>query len=197
MTERNSKGTARDDTSPTVHDIFERRLQESVLQKTVEVYPERERRELLHQIDDLARRLDSLIEATHKVREGLSLDILLTRLIALVTDAFGADRSSLFLYDAESKELFSRIAQGDLVNEIRFPADAGVAGAVFQSGEPAIILNAYTDPRFNSAIDTETGYHTHNILCVPVRTRAGDIIGVTEVLNKVQGDFTTGDSALL
>ena len=200
MTERNSKGTARDDTSPTapaVHDIFERRLQESVLQKTVEVYPEHERRELLHQIDDLARRLDSLIEATHKVREGLSLDILLTRLIALVTDAFGADRSSLFLYDAESKELFSRIAQGDLANEIRFPADAGVAGAVFQSGEPAIILNAYTDPRFNSTIDTETGYHTHNILCVPVRTRAGDIIGVTEVLNKVQGDFTTGDSALL
>ena len=201
MTKRSSKGqTARDATSttaPAVHDIFERRLQESVLQKTVDVYPDHERRELLQQIDDLARRLDSLIEATHKVREPLSLDILLTRLIALVSDAFNADRSSLFLYDAESKELVSRIAQGDLVNEIRFPADAGVAGAVFQSGEPAIIRNAYTDPRFNSAIDAETGYHTHNILCVPVRTRAGDIIGVTEVLNKRQGDFTAGDSALL
>ena len=201
MTKRSSKGqTARDATSttaPAVHDIFERRLQESVLQKTVDVYPDHERRELLQQIDDLARRLDSLIEATHKVREPLSLDILLTRLIALVSDAFNADRSSLFLYDAESKELVSRIAQGDLVNEIRFPADAGVAGAVFQSGEPAIIRNAYTDPRFNSAIDAETGYHTHNILCVPVRTRAGDIIGVTEVLNNRQGDFTAGDSALL
>ena len=201
MTKRSSKGqTARDATSttaPAVHDIFERRLQESVLQKTVDVYPDHERRELLQQIDDLARRLDSLIEATHKVREPLSLDILLPRLIALVSDAFNADRSSLFLYDAESKELVSRIAQGDLVNEIRFPADAGVAGAVFQSGEPAIIRNAYTDPRFNSAIDAETGYHTHNILCVPVRTRAGDIIGVTEVLNKRQGDFTAGDSALL
>ncbi len=201
MTERNSKGqTARDGISPTapaVHDIFERRFQETVLQKTVEIYPEQERRELLRQIDDLVRRLDSLIEATHKVRESLSLDVLLTRLIALVSDAFNADRSSLFLYDAESKELFSRIAQGDLINEIRFPSDAGIAGAVFQSGEPAIIRNAYTDPRFNSAIDAETGYHTHNILCVPVRTRAGDIIGVTEVLNKRQGDFTAGDSALL
>ena len=168
MTKRSSKGhIARDampPTAPAVHDIFERRLQENVLQKTVEVYSDQERRELVQQIDDLARRLDSLIETTHKVRESLSLDILLTRLIALVSDAFNADRSSLFLYDAESKELVSRIAQGDLVNEIRFPADAGIAGSVFQSGEPAIIRNAYTDPRFNSAIDAETGYHTHNIL---------------------------------
>ena len=181
----------------TVHDIFERRLQESALKQTVEVYPEAERRELLHQIDDLARRLDSLVEATGKVREPLSLDILLTRLMTLITDAFDADRSSLFLYDAESKELFSRIAQGDLVDEIRFPADSGVAGSVFQSGEPAIILNAYIDPRFNSSVDAETGYHTHNILCVPLRTRAHDIIGVTEVLNKRNGDFSAADAALL
>ena len=182
---------------PVVHDIFERRMKERLLEHTLGVFPAAERDALLAQVDDLARRLDSLVEATHKVREPLSFDVLLTRLITLVTEAFGADRSSLFLYDAETRELFSRVAQGNLIDEIRFSSDAGIAGSVFQSGEPAIILNAYADPRFNSAVDAATGYHTHNILCVPVRTRAGDVIGVTEVLNKRQGDFTIADCALL
>jgi adenylate cyclase len=191
---------ARETDSPggsAVHDIFEHRLQERALKQTVEIFPEEERRELLRRIDDVARRLDTLVEATHKVREPLSLDVLLIRLMTLITEAFDADRSSLFLYDAESKELFSRIAQGDLVDEIRIPSDSGVAGSVFQSGESAIIRNAYTDPRFNPSVDAETGYHTHNILCVPVRTRARDIIGVTEVLNKRNGDFSAADAALL
>jgi adenylate cyclase len=101
------------------------------------------------------------------------------------------------LYDAETKELFSRLAQGEKIAEIRFPADAGIAGDVFQSGHPAIINNAYADARFNSAIDAATGYYTHSILCAPLRTRAGVIVGVTEVLNKRQGDFSAADCALL
>ena len=68
------------------------------------------------------------------------------------------------------------------LKEIRFPCDAGIAGAVFQSGKPEVINNAYADARFNSAVDAETGYHTHNILCAPLRTRGGDLIGVSEVL---------------
>ena len=185
------------DNPPVVSDIFERRLKDSILRRAIEVFPGAEREQLVLQVDELARRLDTLVEATQKVRESLSFDVVLTRLMALITEAFDADRSSLFLYDAETRELFSRVAQGDIVDEIRFPADAGIAGSVFHSGEPAIIHNAYADPRFNSAVDSETGYHTHNILCVPLRTRSGDVIGVTEVLNKRQGDFTSADCALL
>jgi len=185
------------DAAPVVSDIFERRLKDSILRRAVEVFPGSQRDDLMLLIDDLARRLDSLVEATQKVRESLSFDVVLTRLMTLITEAFDADRSSLFLYDAETRELFSRVAQGEMVDEIRFPADAGIAGSVFTRGEPAIIHNAYADARFNSAVDAATGYHTHNILCVPLRTRAGDVIGVTEVLNKRQGDFTPADCALL
>ncbi|MBK6658097.1 MAG: GAF domain-containing protein [Proteobacteria bacterium] len=185
------------DAAPVVSEIFERRLKDSILERAVDVFAPSERDELMLLVDDLARRLDALVEATQKVRESLSFDVLLTRLMTLITEAFDADRSSLFLYDAESRELFSRVAQGDMVDEIRFAADAGIAGSVFSHGQPAIIHNAYADPRFNSTVDAATGYHTHNILCVPLRTRAGDIIGVTEVLNKRQGDFTLADCALL
>ena len=185
------------DAGPVMLEIFERRLKDSILRGALEVFPAGERDQLLMQVDELARRLDTLVEATQKVRESLSFDLMLTRLMTLITEAFGADRSSLFLYDAETRELFSRVAQGDSVDEIRFAADAGIAGNVFNSGQPAIINNAYADPRFNSAVDTATGYHTHNILCVPLRTRAGDVVGVTEVLNKRQGDFSAADCALL
>ncbi|MFT5448613.1 MAG: adenylate cyclase [Gammaproteobacteria bacterium] len=185
------------DALATIAHIFERRYTEGILKQTVSVFPEHEREQLIEQIDDLGRRLDSLVEATSKAREPLSFDVLLTWLMTLVTEAFDADRSSLFLHDAEAHELYSRVAQGELAGELRFPADAGIAGMVFQSGEPAIINNAYADTRFNSTIDADTGYHTHNILCVPLRTRAGQIIGVTEVLNKCNGDFTTTDCALL
>ncbi|MGB1883749.1 MAG: GAF domain-containing protein, partial [Gammaproteobacteria bacterium] len=182
---------------PLVHDIFERRFKERILEQTVGVFADQEREDLLAQIDSLSKRLDSLVEATHKARESVSFEVLLIRIMNLITDAFGADRSSLFLYDAETHELYSKVAQGDSIDELRFPSGAGIAGTVFETGEAATIQNAYTDPRFNSAIDAETGYHTHNILCVPLRTRSGDIIGVTEVLNKRTGDFTTADSALL
>ncbi|MGR8918809.1 MAG: GAF domain-containing protein [Gammaproteobacteria bacterium] len=183
--------------SPIVHDLFERRFKETALEQAVTAFPERERDELVAQVDQLSRRLDSLVEATRKVHEPLSFGVLLTRLMTLITEAFDADRSSLFLFDAESGELYSRVAQGDLVDEIRFPAGAGIAGAVFTSGEPAIINNAYADSRFNPAVDADTGYHTHSILCVPLVTRGGAIIGVTEVLNKRHGDFSNADCALL
>ncbi|MEX2479220.1 MAG: adenylate/guanylate cyclase domain-containing protein [Gammaproteobacteria bacterium] len=183
--------------TPMLHELFERRYQDRVLEAAVNTLPDAERAALMRQIDNLARQLDTLIEATRKVREPLSFDLLLTRLMALITSAFAAERSSLFLLDAETDELFSRVAQGDLVEELRFPTHSGIAGAVFTSGSPAIIHDAYADERFNRAVDAETGYRTRNILCVPLRARNGDIIGVTEVLNKRDGDFTGMDSALL
>jgi adenylate cyclase len=146
---------------------------------------------------ELERRLDSLVEATQKIHEPLSLDLVLKRLVALISDAFGADRSSLFLYDAETDELYSRVAQGGLTQEIRFPASLGIAGAAFRSGESLIVDDVYADPRFNREVDIATGYTTRNLLCVPVRTRRGETIGVTEVLNRHEGRFTATDAIFL
>ncbi len=152
---------------------------------------------LLARIDELAGKLNALVESTDRMQQRESLDVLLGRIMQLITQSFDADRSSLFLYDADTDELFSRVAQGELVNEIRFAADTGIAGSVFRTGEGALIHNAYEDPRFNPGIDAETGYVTESLMAVPLRTRGGDIIGVTEVLNKQGGDFTADDQMLL
>jgi adenylate cyclase len=142
-------------------------------------------------------RLTVLAEVADTVTRDLSLDHQLPRLIELITDALDADRATLFLHDPDTGELFSRILRGEGVAEIRIPATAGISGAVFTSGTAEIIRDAYKDPRFNQEIDRRTGYRTRNIVCAPLRNRAGQAIGVTQVLNKHRGQFTQGDLALL
>jgi adenylate cyclase len=139
------------------------------------------------------QRLRVLVEVADTVTQRLSLDHQLPRLIDLIVEAFDADRAALFLYDHDSGELMSRVLRGEGVAEIRIPATAGIAGAVFTTGVAEIIDDVYQDSRFNPEIDKRTGYRTRNILCVPLRNRDGQVIGVTEVLNKRLGDFSGQD----
>src|SRR5271170_2431351 len=148
------------------------------------------------QLVDEVRRLRVLAEVADTVTRDLSLDRQLPRLIDLITEALDADRAALFLYDRDDGELFSRVLLGDGVTEIRMPATAGIAGAVFTAGNPEIIPDVHQDGRFNPEIDRQTGYRTRNILCIPLRNRDGQAIGVTEVLNKRSGDFAEADLAL-
>lgn len=127
----------------------------------------------------------------------LHLDLLLERIMRATTELLDADRSTLFLYDSRTDELWSRFAEGLDSREIRIPASYGVAGSVFRSGEAANITNAADDPRFNPEVDKKTGYQTKSILALPVVNKAGECIGVTQVLNKQGGPFTAKDESRL
>src|SRR5690348_6853555 len=109
---------------------------------------------------DEVRRLRVLVEVADTVTHELSLDRQLPRLIDLITKALDAERATLFLYDPDAGELFSRVFVGDGVTEIRLPATAGIAGAVFSSGNAEIIPEVYQDARFNPEVDRQTGYRT-------------------------------------
>jgi adenylate cyclase len=146
---------------------------------------------------DGVRRLSVLAEVADTVTQRLSLDHQLPRLIDLITDALDAERATLFLHDPGAGELFSRVAGGEGIREIRIPEKAGIAGSVFSSGLPEIVDNAYQDARFNRQIDRQTGYRTRNILCVPLRGGGGQVLGVTQVLNKRSDRFTELDLTLL
>lgn len=105
-----------------------------------------------------------------------------------------ADRSSIFLLDESRHELWSRVALGMNEQVIRFPADRGIAGHVVTTGEILNVKDPYADARFNPNVDRQTGYRTKSILCGPLRSRDGRVVGVIQVLNK-QGDgpFLTAD----
>ena len=131
------------------------------------------------------------------ITSELDLDSLLLRVMTEATRMLSAERSTLFLNDTMTDELFSRVAEGDETSEFRFPNTIGIAGSVFTTGETINIPHAYADLRFNTSIDQQTGFFTRSILCVPLVNKAGDAIGATQVLNKRGGPFTTEDEQRL
>ncbi len=137
------------------------------------------------------------LDLVSDVTQDIDLNTMLARVVSEAARMLQADRASLFLNDEKKNELFSRVAMGNNVGEIRLPNHAGIAGAVFTSGQPINIPYAYADLRFNPAFDKRTGYFTRSILCVPIINKAGKTIGVTQVLNKRGGPFNEEDLSRL
>ena len=131
-----------------------------------------------------------LLEINKKIAGIKNLSEILWTIIDFVTENVNGDRGSLFLNDEETNELYSRVAQGELTREIRILNTVGIAGAIFSSKQGEIIHDVYSDKRFNKEVDQETGYKTKNMICSPVKTVDGRIIGVIQVLNKKKGRFT-------
>ena len=138
-----------------------------------------------------------LLQVAHRVAEAEKLDDQLAALIEMATQAIGADRGTLFLNDPETHELYSRVAQGNFRREIRILNHTGIAGHVFSTGSGLLVDDAYADRRFNRSIDQQTGYRTRNIVCAPIKTMRGEVIGAIELLNKRGGKISRDDLELL
>ncbi len=141
--------------------------------------------------------VELLLQVSRKMAAYDTLDDVLRVLVEMTTAELDAERGTLFLNDAETNELYSRVAQGNIKHEIRILNTSGIAGYVFTSGESVLIADAYSDERFNRSVDEQTGFVTRNILCTPIRTVKGEIIGVAQTLNKKKGGFTKRDLAVL
>jgi HD-GYP domain-containing protein (c-di-GMP phosphodiesterase class II) len=148
-------------------------------------------------LESRVEKLTALLDVGKAMASERNLDRLLQLILTEVTKVMGADRSSLFLVDRERNELWSKIAQGLEVRELRIRIGMGIAGYVAQTGKTVNIQDAYADPRFNQETDQRTGYRTRTILCVPMLNKLDDVIGVLQVLNKLDGLFTREDEELL
>ncbi|MBL6945442.1 MAG: GAF domain-containing protein [Rhodospirillales bacterium] len=143
------------------------------------------------------RQAEMLLDLSKRVAAIESLDEILEILVQMTTAEIGAERGTLFLNDPQTGELYSRVAQGNFKREIRILNTSGVAGHVFTEGEGLIIHDAYADERFNRTVDEQTGFKTENIICAPIKTVMGEVIGVSQALNKKKGQFSEEDLALL
>lgn len=142
--------------------------------------------------------LVSLVKISRSITALTDIDELLRVIAEETKNAIQADRCTVFLWDKDTDELWSKVALGmDSSQEIRFPADKGLAGYVVKSGETLNIVDAYADPRFNPDVDVKTGYRTKTILCMPIMNNNREIIGAFQVLNKIDGVFTKNDEDLL
>ena len=140
---------------------------------------------------------EMLLQVTTDLAKTKSLDEALEVLVKITTSTIGAERGTIFLNDPATGELYSRIAQGNFRREIRILNTKGVAGWAFTKNEGVIIHDAYKDERFNKAVDVRTGFRTKSILCAPLRTVNGEEIGVSQILNKIDGEFDQNDLDML
>lgn len=141
--------------------------------------------------------LVSLVKIGRSITALTDINVLLKVIAEETRNAMQADRCTVFIYDKGKNELWSKVALGMDSQEIRFPADKGLAGYVVKTGETVNIEDAYNDLRFNKDVDLKTGYRTKTILCMPIMNNNQEIIGAFQVLNKSNGVFTKNDEDLL
>ena len=139
----------------------------------------------------------ALVKIGQAVAAEKNINILIKTIAEETKTALNADRCTVYLYDKETDELYSKVATGLEIKELRMPANKGLAGHVMKTGETINIKDAYRDKRFNPDIDKETGYRTKNMLCMPIKNFNQEIIGVFQVLNKFDEFFTPEDEDLL
>lgn len=150
----------------------------------------------VHSQTKRARGLELLLQLGLELHAERDLKRLLEKIWIELTRVLEAERSSLFLVDEDAGDLYSVIAQQS--EEIRFPLGKGIAGTVAASGASLLIPDAYQDPRFNPEIDLRTGFRTHSIISVPLKNQRGEVLGVAQVLNRLDGKpFDDQDRLLL
>ncbi len=161
---------------------------------------EKNRDASLKEVKILKRQLQQhkmLLELDRVIVSEMDMHVLFKVIMDQTRRFMGAEKCSVFIFDPEKNELWSRVSTDLKSNEIRFPAHTGIAGWVFQNRKPLIINDAYSDSRFYPEVDRKTHFKTRNILCLPLINRHGDCIGTLQVINKTSGDFTPDDEELL
>jgi phosphoserine phosphatase len=143
------------------------------------------------------RNLEIVLGVARRLAGEPRLEPLLRSIAEETCNLLGAERATLFLYDATRDELYSRVANHSEIDVIRIPASQGLAGHVARQKACLIVADAYADPRFNPVVDRTTGRRTRSMLAVPMTNLDGRLVGVLEAVNKRTGSFTTEDSTLL
>ena len=145
-----------------------------------------------------SERLHALIETSIVLGESRDLPTVLRHILDLATKHLGAARGALFVRHRPSGDLIATIFHGGELEQIRLAPGRGIAGQVAETGRAARIEDAYEAPGFDRSIDEQTGFRTRSMLVVPLLLRSGEVVGVVEVLNKLDGGvFDEEDEAFL
>jgi GAF domain-containing protein len=84
----------------------------------------------VNQLQHENQHLRRILDVARHMAVTNDLDVLLGTIVEATCEVLECDRATIFLFDARTNELYSRVAKG--VEAIRFPADMGIAGQAAQ-----------------------------------------------------------------
>src|SRR5512142_1741748 len=138
-------------------------------------------------------------EVAKALTSSLNLDSILQTIMEKVAEYFRPDTWSLLMVDESKDELYFAIAVGpasDTLKNVRLKVGEGIAGWVARHGEPLIVPDVYTDPRFAKRIDEMTQWKTHSIICIPLKSKHR-VLGVIQLINVPMSSFSDSEMFFL
>jgi type II secretory ATPase GspE/PulE/Tfp pilus assembly ATPase PilB-like protein len=141
---------------------------------------------------------------TDQIHAASDLDHILLDLRKEVLGIFDAEELTIYAFDPEKKEIFSKIPNIDNVEEIRIPiSEQSLAGFCAKYLRPVSIADAYNIAELqgvhpslvhDTSHDKLTGFRTKQVLTYPIVADNKYLMGVLQLLNKKSGlRFTRKD----
>lgn len=152
---------------------------------------------------------------TYKMMEEIysELDVMKVsfKILKQIIELINADKASLFLkegavgneilvsklFDIQKDTNFDFSLRSES-NYIYVPISKGIVGEVAETKKIQNISDAYSNSKFCSDVDKQTGYSTKSILCAPILNPNNEVIAVVSAINKLSNDayFTKEDEEL-
>ena len=148
-------------------------------------------------VQELEEQLRAMAAIGASMAATVGLDVLFKELVPNISRLMRAERTTLFVYDDKTREIWSKVAQGHSLTEIRLELGQGIAGWAAEHRETINIKDAYADRRFNPEVDIRSGFKTRSVAAAPFIDRQGRPLGVLQVLNHEGGPFGEHDIGLL
>jgi len=140
-----------------------------------------------------------LMEISIDLASTLDLDTLLYRIVKVSAEIADAAEASIMFYDDAAKQLHFQVATNMELPNMRgldVPLEGSIAGWIVTNRKAVRIDDVKKDSRYFSGVENATNFKTQSILGIPLITK-DKVIGVLEVLNKKEGNFTEVDEELL
>ena len=111
----------------------------------------------------------------------------------------GAERCTIYIIEMGTEKICSIYGTGLEDRKIEPPRDGSIVGEVISAGKGVIVNDLETREGFHTSVELETGFSTHNMICVPIKSATTHgVTGAIQVLNKrLHGSFTRDDLAQL
>jgi diguanylate cyclase (GGDEF)-like protein len=137
----------------------------------------------------LSQELTIFHDVAKALTSSLDLDAILQTIMEKMAEYFRPDTWSLLMVDEAKEELYFAIAVGSASNVLsqqRLKVGEGIVGWVAQHGQPLIVPDVRTDPRFSGRLDEVTQLQTRSVICVPLRSKHR-VLGVIQLVNASVG----------
>lgn len=128
--------------------------------------------------------LQGLLDISKALGSEIELNALLEVIVRRASLIMEADRTTVFVFDPVTHRLWSRVGEGLEAGRIELELGSGVAGSVARTKKLVNIVDAQQDSRFNAEFDRQNNYTTRSILCAPILSGEGSLLGVIQSINK-------------